>query len=1486
LQDNGGPTWTHALLTGSPAIDQGNRNAIPALASATDQRGQPRISDWPGVDKASDGSDIGAFEAQYVSPYSPYSGAYTFTTVAGRSSMGSADGVGSDAQFYQPVGVTMDRAGNLYVADSWDNVIRKITPAGVVTTIAGFAGSSGSADGTNSAARFNEPRGIAVDRAGNLYVADYYNYTIRKITPAGAVSTIAGLAGSYGSADGTNDTAQFSFPQGVAVDRAGNVYVADAGNCTIREITPAGTNWVVITIAGRVGWSGSADGLGTNAQFGGGYSMSVEGSMALAMDGATNLYVADTYNHTIRKLTPLGTNWMVSTIAGQPPQWMDFGGYADGTNGDARFYLPSGIVVDATTNLFVADCQNNALRRITPVGTNWVTGTLAGWPGPGGMADGTGTNAQFNAPEGVAVDTSAGTVFVADMYNNLIREITSAGVVTTLAGATSRGSADGAPQTARFNWPYGVAVGSSGNVYVADTYNHTIRKITSAGLVSTIAGLSGQSGSADGAGSNARFNGPGAVAVDAAGNLYVADMWNYTIRKITPAGMVSTIAGLAGQYGSDDGTNSAARFWGPLAITADSATNLYVADGDNTIRKITPVGANWVVKTIAGSALSSGQGSADGTNGAAQFNTPIGVAVDTAGRVYVADIYNYTIRQITPVGPNWVVTTIAGSAGHYGSADGTGANASFTQPYGIAVDRAGNLYVTAFYTIRKITPVGTDWVVSTIGGLNGSPGAADGAGSAARFYNACGIALDAAGNLYIADTDNNTIRKGVLTAYGTANLQAYAQPPMSGQLVVTLLPPEANGQWRFPWELAWRNSGDTAGNLVPGNYTVECRNAPGWLAIPLPAFPIPGGATTFVTNQYYPTSNFLGTTNTGSLTVNIGPTVPGGAGWRFLGEGAWRPPGSTAANLLPDTYAIEFEPVSGYSKPASQAVQVSAGTTTAILASYLLAQSAPSGVCLPAPVPTNSINDLADYPYGFNGQLQSDLGYGSGVAVQTNVVLTAAHLVFNDQTLSYVSQVYWWFRQEANVFMPQPQAARGWYLLSGYAAQRTNDLLGGFAPEQSSPQSRNLDAAALYFPSPVAGGGCGGYLSSDATPNSWLTSISQKLLVGYPVDGSSLGDASILPGTMYQTGPQPYPLSLATDPVSDQQVYLAQWFLSYPGNSGGPFYVQYNGYYYPAGVYLGTLYNGVVPYASLVRGIDSNVVNLITSAQLLGDSGTNYTGGGVITITAGGSAGQLAYVQVDIEPAAAVAAGAAWRLQGAGTWNPTTPFTITVAPGSPATIEFQQIPGWAQPSSSSQQVTAGQLTTISATYTVIPAQLGVSPTSGFAASGFAGGPFNPSSTTYTLTNSGGASLNWSASKSAAWLSLSASNGTLAAGAKTNVTVSLNANANSLIASNYSAVVGFTNLTGGRGNTNRAVSLNVLVHPSVLLTNLQVLANGSLAMRLQGVTNRVYSILGTTNLLQPLTNWLEVLRLTNTAGQTTFTNPLPSTTPQYYRANEL
>ena len=221
----------------------------------------------------------------------------------------------------------------------------------------------------------------------------------------------------------------------------------------------------------------------------------------------------------------------------------------------------------------------------------------------------------------------------------------------------------------------GVAVDSAGNVYVADTYNDEIRKITPSGVVTTLAGSAGQAGSSDGTGSAARFDWPEGVAVDSAGNVYVADCRNDEIRKITPSGVVTTLAGSAGQYGSSDGTGSAARFDGPMGVAVDSAGNVYVADyGNDEIRKITPSG---VVTTLAGSAGQTG--SSDGTGSAARFYYPEGVAVDSAGNVYVADAGNDEIRKITPSG---VVTTLAGSAGQTGSSNGTGSAASFYFPRG------------------------------------------------------------------------------------------------------------------------------------------------------------------------------------------------------------------------------------------------------------------------------------------------------------------------------------------------------------------------------------------------------------------------------------------------------------------------------------------------------------------------------------------------------------------------------------------------------------------------------------------------------------------------------------------------------------------------------------------------------------------------------------------------------------------------------------
>jgi uncharacterized protein YjiK len=670
---------------------------------------------------------------------------YSFSTLAGSAGtvVNSIDATGTAAQFDTPRGIAMDSSGNFYVADSSNNTIRKITAAGVVTTLAGSAGSSGSTNGTGTAARFNEPFDVAVDSTGNVFVADTNSSVIRKITPAGVVTTFAG-SGTRGSSDGIGTAASFYEPRAIAIDSAGTLYVADYFYHIIRKITSAG---VVTTIAGTVGVEGYLDGTGTATKF--------KGVNGIAVDSSGNVFVADEGNAVIRKITSAG---VVSTFVGTAGAT----GLTDGTGAAARLTAPRGLRTDSDGNLYFTDNRADTIRKATPAG---VVTTLAGQATVAGSTDATGTSATFNGPSGLVLD-SAGNLYVADSANDAIRKITPAGVVTTFAGMAGRSSStDGTGAAAKFEDPYNVAVDSAGNVYVAESDAHCIRKITPAGVVTTLAGLAGTFGSADGTGPSARFNTPSGVAVDSAGNVYVADSSNHTIRTITPAGVVTTFAGSAGVGGSTDGTGSAARFNEPHGIAVDPSGNLYVSDTTlNTVRKITPAG---VVTTLAG--MSGTAGTADGTGTSAQFSQPFGIAVDSAGTVYLCDHGNHSVRKITAAG---VVTTLAGLNGTLGYVDATGTTARLRFPSDVAVDAEGNVFVadTDNQCIRKITPAG---VVTTVAGGSGV-GSTDDVGTAAKFYNPKGVAVDSSGNLYVADRNNHTIRKGTAVTGPTSRLSNLA----------------------------------------------------------------------------------------------------------------------------------------------------------------------------------------------------------------------------------------------------------------------------------------------------------------------------------------------------------------------------------------------------------------------------------------------------------------------------------------------------------------------------------------------------------------------------------------------------------------------------------------------------------------------------------------------------------------------------------------
>ena len=594
--------------------------------------------------------------------------------------------VAATTSFSTPTGVVLDALGNVYVADAGNNIIRQISPSGTVTTLAGD-GNSGSADGVGTAAEFGYTGGIGIDQQGDLFVSDIGNNVVREIRTTGYIITPALPAGlnfaTTGVISGTPTMASPPTNYSItAYNNGGNStatvnitvisYLSDAmlSNLTVSagtlnaafspgannygvsvpnatttiKITPtADASTATIKVNGNTVISGLASAAITLAV--GSNTINV---VVTAQDGVTTQTytvavvraVAATASPKISYTTPqvytVGT-----TIANLSP--VNSGGavpatiYANVTtiaSASAGFNSPYGIAADGNGNLYVVDYGNNKIRKITAAG---VVSVFAG-SGTAGYADGTGAAASFNGPYGIATD-AAGNVYVGDSGNNLIREITPAGVVTTFAGNGIYGDVDGAATTAEFATPAGLATDASGNVYVADYNNNLIRKITPSGVVSTLAG-SGAAGATNATGSSASFRGPFGVTCDQSGNVFVADQNNNLIRKVTSAGVVTTLAG-NGSASDNTGTGTAAGFYGPTGVAADVLGNVYVADASNSmIRLVTSAGA---VSNFAGNEYYA---SVDGVGGAAEFDYPVSITRNPQGDLFVVDYQSNSIREI------------------------------------------------------------------------------------------------------------------------------------------------------------------------------------------------------------------------------------------------------------------------------------------------------------------------------------------------------------------------------------------------------------------------------------------------------------------------------------------------------------------------------------------------------------------------------------------------------------------------------------------------------------------------------------------------------------------------------------------------------------------------------------------------------------------------------------------------------------------------
>jgi sugar lactone lactonase YvrE len=622
----------------------------------------------------------------------------------------------------------------------------RVTPN--VRILAGIPGGSGYGDGVGADARFDMPRGVLADAAGNLYVAEWRNAVIRKITPAGEVSTFAGHVLARGMSNGPREAARFMYPSALARDAAGNLYVGDHN--AIRRIDAGG---MVTTVAG--GTSGSADGVGTAASF--------SDVIGISSDGAGNLTVLDGQaKQTVRKVSAAG---VVTTVAGRAGQF----GHVDGSGAQARFTWLTAVVPDGAGNHYVTD--NHSIRKVAADGT---VSRFAGSYSIGGDADGPRLFAQLRGPRGLAFD-GAGNLYVASDAH--IRRVGTDGNIVTLAGAlyspTGGGEVDGTGAGAFIHYAHGITALPDGSFAFTGTAQGTLRRVTAQGTVTTIAGRSRHYLQVDGPGASARFYAVPTLAADSQGRVVVPET-PMVLRLVDAANQVTTRA-----------LNTIAGFHTDADAVDASGTG--VLGRSDRITEVGPDGTTTLVAGVAGT-----MGHQDGPGSQAKFRFVHGLAVDAAGNVYVSDRENHVIRRVDGAG---IVTTIAGLPGTCGVVDGVGAAARLCYPNGLAIDSRGRLVVAEdwTHTIRRIDPDGT---VTTIGGKGQGPGLRN--GWVSSFSGPVALAFDADDNLFIADRDNAAIRRMSPNGYTTT---------VMGGFEVHALRPGSGGAINAPAGLAVRPGG-------------------------------------------------------------------------------------------------------------------------------------------------------------------------------------------------------------------------------------------------------------------------------------------------------------------------------------------------------------------------------------------------------------------------------------------------------------------------------------------------------------------------------------------------------------------------------------------------------------------------------------------------------------------------------------------------------
>ncbi len=623
------------------------------------------------------------------------------TRVAGNARAGySGDGgPAPSAQLAGALAVAVDAAGNIFIADTNNYRIRRVSTSGIITTVAGNGINGYLGDGGPAvSAQLANPTGIAVDGSGNIFFSDTtytsipaMNNRIRMVSPNGIIRTVAGNGTSGASGDGGPAiAAQLASPAGVAVDASGNLFIADTQNNRIRMVAADGT---ITTVAGNgtFGFSGD-NGPAASAQ------LSIPN--AVAVDASGNLFIADTQNNRIRRVTASG---IITTVAGR------FGCCGSGGDGGpataATLVFPAGVAVDGSGNFFIADSQSGIVREVSAGGT---IGTVAGSTyAPSGGDDGPALNARLSAPNAVAVDGD-GNVFVADYNNNRVRKITIDGVISTVAGngTAQQFSGDGGPATSAAIWgPDAVAVDGLGNLFISDSVNQRIRKVSTSGIITTVAG-NGNSGFAGDGGpaTKAALWNPYGIAVDSSGNLFIADNANDRVRKVSANGIITTVAGGGNSSCCDGGLATSVALGSPYAIAVDGQSNLFIADWiANNVRKVDAAG---IITTVGG-----------------PISAPNAVAADSSGNVFVAD--SFRGDRVWKISPDGSMIPVAGNGSPGFSGDGgLATSAQLNLPFalgrpnkfGLAVDGTGKIFIADLgnNAVRRLTPTSRSVLIGAV----------------------------------------------------------------------------------------------------------------------------------------------------------------------------------------------------------------------------------------------------------------------------------------------------------------------------------------------------------------------------------------------------------------------------------------------------------------------------------------------------------------------------------------------------------------------------------------------------------------------------------------------------------------------------------------------------------------------------------------------------------------------------------------------------